>query len=328
MNCKDIEKLLVLYHDGELDQAQREEIESHLAECPRCRARLAELAALDELIVDGEAERVPDPGKHYWYSFSKRVTRKLTNRKESIIPRRHTHPLKFRIIPYLSAAVAVFLALVISIPLLKQAPTKFTEEEITKLTTPPQKSEVGFKKFDKEPPLPEAELKEKKLAFGEYASESAEKDVIEAEGGLTTPREKQATADVAGEGVEVARPAATGREHATKDERATPSRTKAQAPSEEEAENKTAAGASAKESEEYWSFDRQFTTEADQTGILRVEIDSTGQLAKVTIYHSSGDSKADTLALRAYRQQWEGKVFRERQRALYVPFGQDADANN
>ena len=329
MNCKDIQKLLQLYHDGELDEAQRRTIESHLAECPGCQAKLAELAALDELIVDGEAERVPDPGKHYWHSFSMRVTRRLTSRREAIIPRRRTRPLKFRIIPYLSAAVAVFLALVISIPLLKQAPTKFTEEEIAELTAAPQKSEVGFKRLEKEPPLPEAELRDKKLTLGEYAHQIPEREITETEEGLlrTAPPVEAPAADIAAEELELeaAKSAARGRERAARDERAEPSRTKAaEAPLIEE-DKALAGAAAADEGEEGWGFDRQFRTTTDQTGILRVVIDSTGQLAKVTIYRSSGDPKSDTMALKVYRQQWEGKIFRERQRALLVPFSQESN---
>lgn len=326
MNCKDIQKLLQLYHDGELDEEQRRTVESHLAECPHCQAKLAELTALDELIVDGEAEQVPDPGRHYWHSFSMRVTRRLTSRREAIIPRRRTRPLKFRIIPYLSAAVAIFLALVISIPLLKQAPTKFTEEEIAELTAAPQKSEVGFKRLEKEPP--EAELRDKKLELGEYAHQIPEGEIIKTEEGLTAPPVEAPAADVTAEKLEAAEPSTRGRERAARDEVAKPSMAKAAQVPSAEAETEEEAlvgGAAAKEAEGAWSFDRRFATEGEQTGILRVEIDSTGQLAKVTIYRSSGDPKSDTMALKVYRQQWEGKIFRERQRALLVPFSQESN---
>jgi hypothetical protein len=40
MNCKRIRPLLSAYHDGELDSAQRTEIEAHLAACPECARTL------------------------------------------------------------------------------------------------------------------------------------------------------------------------------------------------------------------------------------------------------------------------------------------------
>ncbi len=56
MNCRDIEQELSAYIDGEVTGAVRAEIEAHIAACPNCRKRLAELKKL----VEGTAQ-IPKP---------------------------------------------------------------------------------------------------------------------------------------------------------------------------------------------------------------------------------------------------------------------------
>lgn len=48
MNCKRIRPLLSVYHDGELDPAQRTEIEAHLAACPECARTLDGYSSLGQ----------------------------------------------------------------------------------------------------------------------------------------------------------------------------------------------------------------------------------------------------------------------------------------
>ncbi|TKJ42668.1 hypothetical protein CEE36_07140 [candidate division TA06 bacterium B3_TA06] len=305
MNCKGIEELLQAYHDGELSEAQRKEVESHLAKCPKCQAKLAELGALDELLIDGDAERVPDPGKHYWHSFSHRVTRRLIPRREAIIRPHRPRPLGFRLLPYLSAAVAVFLAIVISIPFLKRAPAKFTEEEIAEITAPPKKSDVSFKRFEGEPEAQKIELRDKKLVS---TDETLGAESVET-GGESPLATMPSEADMATKG---AGTVATEREPAPEALRTERMLRK---------DEKPKPSAVAKTAEPYLEEAEVFADQVlPQQGTLRVVIDSTGQLAKVTIEKSSGDPKADTMAMKAYKNQWEGKTFRERQRTLLVPF--------
>ncbi|MBD3285225.1 hypothetical protein GF359_02385, partial [candidate division WOR-3 bacterium] len=132
MNCREIEKLLQLYHDGELSAEETRLVERHLSKCPDCRAALAKLSALDALIKDGKAEKVPDPGKHYWQSFSHRVIRRLSAHRPSLRrPTSRTKLFRFGLIPYLSAGAAIVLALVVSFTMLKEVPAGFTEEDVS-----------------------------------------------------------------------------------------------------------------------------------------------------------------------------------------------------
>ncbi len=127
MNCKELEKLVPLYHDGELSEAERKEFELHLSGCPECRKMLASLATLDELVRDGEAEKVPDPGEHYWQSFSQRVTHRLSEPRHLAVRRHRPKFFGLKLIPYLSAGVAVVFGIIIGIDLLQKAPGRFSQ---------------------------------------------------------------------------------------------------------------------------------------------------------------------------------------------------------
>lgn len=65
MNCKDATISLGVYLVGALDPAERAEVDAHLRECAQCRAQLADLAMLpemlDKLSLDDVAEVVPVP---------------------------------------------------------------------------------------------------------------------------------------------------------------------------------------------------------------------------------------------------------------------------
>ena len=50
MGCADREEDLTLYHDGELPEGRRREVEAHLLGCPACRAELESLRRLDGLV--------------------------------------------------------------------------------------------------------------------------------------------------------------------------------------------------------------------------------------------------------------------------------------
>ncbi|HEY6194157.1 MAG TPA: zf-HC2 domain-containing protein, partial [Candidatus Eisenbacteria bacterium] len=57
-------------HDGALAPAERAASEAHVADCEACRARLAELASLDEALGSALAH---DPGEAYFATFADRV---------------------------------------------------------------------------------------------------------------------------------------------------------------------------------------------------------------------------------------------------------------
>jgi|GEM_PF-2032077 len=335
MNCKECTELLQLYHDGELSGKRRSEFESHLAECPECQALLAEFSSLDALIKDGEAEKVPDPGKHYWHSFSHRITRRLATHRPTIRPRHaRTRPFRFGLIPYLSAGAAIVLALVVSLTMLRQVPTRFTEEEASTATT--ETDEAGLPVPTGPPESPETMLTEDlgegpEIAFGAVIEDKTEgiddKGLMKAEEArISLPRADTdvepgagyVTSDSPKDGLGAAEseeaPATTGKEKdGTRDE--------------EGLDNQVRAGffdRSAKnvaEESPVLSESMRFQTPfSPPPGTLKVVVDSLGQLVNVTIKSTSGNPEADSAAIKAYETQWAGQTFRQRRAMLLVPF--------
>lgn len=60
MNCEDIHKLAPLWHTGELDAAQRAELDVHVGSCRNCAAELREQAAEDVRLRETMAAEVVD----------------------------------------------------------------------------------------------------------------------------------------------------------------------------------------------------------------------------------------------------------------------------
>jgi anti-sigma factor RsiW len=50
MKCEDVEKSLIAYADDVAAPAERRDVESHLADCAACRARVAEFRAVSSLL--------------------------------------------------------------------------------------------------------------------------------------------------------------------------------------------------------------------------------------------------------------------------------------
>jgi predicted anti-sigma-YlaC factor YlaD len=59
MDCRDCEKLLPLYHDGELDRNDRARVDAHVESCAGCRDALAFYAELETSLGERRALRPP-----------------------------------------------------------------------------------------------------------------------------------------------------------------------------------------------------------------------------------------------------------------------------
>ena len=56
MNCKIVQDLLPLYHDGVCSEESRAAVEEHLAHCPACRRHMEALK-----LPEAMAEPIPEP---------------------------------------------------------------------------------------------------------------------------------------------------------------------------------------------------------------------------------------------------------------------------
>jgi len=70
MKCEHIKRKLERYIDGELNPADRKQVEEHLTSCMECTAELARLQSLQSA---GEGDFIPEPPPEYWNQLSEDV---------------------------------------------------------------------------------------------------------------------------------------------------------------------------------------------------------------------------------------------------------------
>jgi len=76
MKCDRIKEMLAGYQDGELDGAQLETVEKHLAECPDCRAELDRLNQVKEVAEKVNFNDLPlEVWEGYWQNLYRRFER-------------------------------------------------------------------------------------------------------------------------------------------------------------------------------------------------------------------------------------------------------------
>ncbi|MCJ7458151.1 MAG: zf-HC2 domain-containing protein [candidate division Zixibacteria bacterium] len=115
MKCKDFDKLIHLYFDGELDAGESKEIEEHLLTCQNCAAKLQELKKLEE---SAKGVRLPELSPDYWKTFAERVRNEIIlRRRKSIWSRLKSgwesfffySPVKLRIAAGIASILLVFI---------------------------------------------------------------------------------------------------------------------------------------------------------------------------------------------------------------------------
>ncbi len=74
MTCPRSERLLALFHDGELDSPIRREVASHVAGCITCTRTLAVLGRVQELVVQTISEQVEESDfANFWEGVASRL---------------------------------------------------------------------------------------------------------------------------------------------------------------------------------------------------------------------------------------------------------------
>jgi anti-sigma factor RsiW len=109
--CKNLEEDLVLYYYGELSEAARGDVETHLKGCDSCRAGLSTMSKLMPMTVTPD-----EPPQSFWDNYSRETRHKLaavTERK----PWWQRFAALFQLLPMpaLATGAVVLLALTLTL---------------------------------------------------------------------------------------------------------------------------------------------------------------------------------------------------------------------
>jgi len=78
MDHQKIKELISSYHDKELDEEKRKQVEEHLKECPECRKEFEEMGKFEEVMGMMELKKPPrEVWQIYWASIYNRLERRI-----------------------------------------------------------------------------------------------------------------------------------------------------------------------------------------------------------------------------------------------------------
>lgn len=116
MGCRRIQRYVLAFSEGELDQRRREKVATHVAACPVCASALHSLQQTLHMVRDMD---VPEPSAAFWEGFGPALHQHI--RREAAAPpaRRRFSIRDLFVLPKpVLATVAVSLILASSVPLL------------------------------------------------------------------------------------------------------------------------------------------------------------------------------------------------------------------
>ena len=78
MDHQKIKELISSYHDKELDEEKRKQVEEHLEECPECRREFEEMGKFEEVMSKMELKKpAREVWQVYWASIYNRLERRI-----------------------------------------------------------------------------------------------------------------------------------------------------------------------------------------------------------------------------------------------------------
>ena len=83
--CNDISSRLPLFASGDLEPAETERIEQHLASCEACRAELQELREIEALIAADSVEVAPHYGSSLVVNIQERLERERRQKRQKAL---------------------------------------------------------------------------------------------------------------------------------------------------------------------------------------------------------------------------------------------------
>lgn len=82
MDCKKISELLVDFYEGVSDPEEKELVEKHLGDCPKCRLEFKEIEKTFE-ILEKEKTETEKVGEIFWTNFLPEVRKRIEDKKAS-----------------------------------------------------------------------------------------------------------------------------------------------------------------------------------------------------------------------------------------------------
>lgn len=86
MDCKKVNKLLIRYLEGDLDEQFKSFIKRHLQECRQCEG---EFLLLKQILETAKPEEAPSPSEDYWANYTTRLWQKIEHNTPSGKPARN-----------------------------------------------------------------------------------------------------------------------------------------------------------------------------------------------------------------------------------------------
>ncbi len=78
MDHQKIKELISSYHDKELDEEKKKQVEEHLEECPECRREFEEMGKFEEVMSKMELKKpASEVWQVYWASIYNRMERRI-----------------------------------------------------------------------------------------------------------------------------------------------------------------------------------------------------------------------------------------------------------
>jgi len=108
--CASREQDLVLYHYGELGDAERTAVKAHTQACEGCRRYLTEIGSLLPLTVQPD-----DPPQPFWDEYSREMRRKFAETERQSWWQTATALLRPWAVPAMTAVAVAILALTITL---------------------------------------------------------------------------------------------------------------------------------------------------------------------------------------------------------------------
>jgi hypothetical protein len=79
--CKEIDRLLIQYHEDALSPDKKKQVEEHLADCQGCRIKLEEIKQTHVLLTE---DKVPQPEENFWIDFLPQVRSRIEAKEKPI----------------------------------------------------------------------------------------------------------------------------------------------------------------------------------------------------------------------------------------------------